>query len=207
VKKLIHNRLAQLAFVMVATTAILTACSDTGSNTGNSQGELQSLSEQIFQKANKQAAQDYVNRLNGATAEVKNVQARDIRLMDPNKIGYVYHFTNDGKLLEYYTIRGKMSSTASQLTNSQNVITQSALRSNGGNVVTDSIGDDGTYNAEECGTAGVFFFRADNDAIVTMCGGIITYSDAPLTLTSQPVVIVQADQKVTTDIPQGGSTK
>jgi hypothetical protein len=43
--------------------------------------------------------------------------------------------------------------------------------------------------------------------LVTLCGGIINYSDAPLNLTTQPLIVVNGDQQVTTAVPDGGSTK
>jgi len=187
--------------VVILSALFLSACTDT---TPTAQTQLQAVSETIYKNGNEAASKDYAAQIHGPTAEVQNVKARNIRLLNANKIGYVYQFTNDGKLLGFWTIRGKMSSTASQLTNSQNIAWGS---STSGSAVTDSIGDDATYGNEECqNQIGVFFFQTGNDALTEICGGIIDYSDAPMGLTSQPLIVVNGSQHVTTTIPKGGTT-
>jgi hypothetical protein len=186
----------------------LTACGADTPSAPPAQETLQALSEQIASKANDAAAKEYVSLLNGATAEVKNVEARDVRLMDPNRVVYVYETTPYGQLAGFWTARGKISSTASQLTNSQN-INRDRGQYGGGNTVTDSIGDDGTYSAEECGTSGIFFFDTHTDAMVTICPGANAnqFSDAPMSITSKPLMVMDATSTVTTPIPAHGSTK
>ena len=195
-----RKRIITLIALGIVGVMLVGACTNPGQSK-SAQDVLQNLSEQIFQRANKD--QYPLGAITGPTAEVKNVSARIVRFNDPNKIGYLAEFSNDGKVLEVVTIKGKVSSTGSQLTNTDNINYNGG--NGGGNVVTRSIGDDGTYGPEECEGNGIFYFRADNNAIEEFCGQLWKYSDAPFTVTTPPVINVIAGQGVTTAIPAGGS--
>src|SRR5580658_6718220 len=56
------------------------------------------------------------------SAERANLTERLVRMNNPNKLGYLTLVTQSGQILATFTIKGKVSSTASQLTNTQNVI-------------------------------------------------------------------------------------
>lgn len=110
--------------------------------------------------------------------ERSNVKNRLLRMNNPNKIGYVY-LMSFGKFVGYYTIKGKVSSTQSELTN-----TEQTWQEGGGNEANDtvasSIGDDGTFGPEEGGEDGVFFFTVNKVLVETTLQWI--YSDAPLNI-------------------------
>ncbi len=139
------------------------------------------------------------NQYTGPTDEMVNDGKRDLTLNNPNRVGYVYVFSAMGQLMNTYTILGKVSSTTSQLTESQDIVddkncvtgvsygsgsyTQGACSN-----VVDSLGDDGTYGGEEGGPAGVFFFTTSG-ALIELGGGVTwQYSDAPLHVVSKPVL-------------------
>lgn len=143
--------------------------------------------------------------LHGPTAEMANVAAREVRLNDPNKIGYLYGLSSTGQVMAFWTIRGKPSSMGSQLTNTQNAAGSAGGNSRIGDRILSSPGDDGTYGPEECESQGIFAFTSDTDALIEWCGPWF-YSDAPLHLATAPIIAVTA-QPPTTPIPAGGSAK
>ncbi len=148
-------------------------------------------------------AQPYPTSAMKDSAERANLRARLIRLNDPNRIGYLYGLSSTGQVMAFWTIRGKASSTGSQLSNTENVIP--CARSNDAACNVPSMGDDGSFGPEECQSQGVFAFTADTDALIEWCGPWF-YSDAPLHLATAPIITLSG-QAPTTPVPTGGSTK
>lgn len=165
----------------------LTACDDGSSST-------QTTAQDTTQQAGKnlKVGKDYpLNKMHFPTAEQANVWERLLRMNNPNKIGYVTIISPQGQVIASYTIKGKVSSTGSQLLNTQDV---TGCGSSCGSVVS-SVGDDGTYGGEECDTGnGVFFFDT-RDGLHTLCLGafLLSYSDVPQTFVSKPVLNENAD--------------
>ncbi len=112
----------------------------------------------------------------GGFLELRNLRERLLRFNDANKIGYVYLVSLTGKPFGYYTIKGKISSTQSQMT----VPVQGHNCCGGGTWTTPSVGDDGSFGEEEGGSQGVFFFTTTGVMIET--DQPFVYSDAPLPL-------------------------
>jgi hypothetical protein len=130
------------------------------------------------------------------SAERANLRERLLRMNNPNKIGYLYELTMNGQVIAMYTIKGKISSTGSQLTNTQNITNY-----NGSNyMVVDSMGDDGSYGPEEGGPNGIFFFTSNG--VLIEWNGLWQYSDAPLELTSKPLITMNANAQPTTTAGQ-----
>jgi hypothetical protein len=128
------------------------------------------------------------------SAERANLIERLLRMNNPNKIGYVYEFAMSGQIIQHYTIKGKVSSTASQLTNTHNIVDMCS-----GSycpVAVDSMGDDGSYGPEEGGENGIFFFTTNG--VLVEYNGIWLYSDAPLGLSSAPLIKMDANAQPTT---------
>jgi hypothetical protein len=106
--------------------------------------------------------------------ERRNLRERLLRFNKPQKIGYLY-LMSFGKFVGYYVVKGKITSTQSQMTTS--VQTWSCGDMDGGCSV-DSIGDDGSFGPNEGGDKGVFFFTATGVMVETTLDWV--YSDAPL---------------------------
>ena len=106
--------------------------------------------------------------IQGESLESRNLKERLKRQEDANKVGYVY-LVNFGKPFGYYVVKGKVSSSGSQLGPEQDIINHS-----GNPAVVDSKQDDGTYGS---GDPGVFFFLADGSMVETTLDYI--YSDQP----------------------------
>lgn len=106
--------------------------------------------------------------------ERRNLRERLLRFNRPNKIGYLY-VMSFGKFVGYYVVRGKVSSTQSQMTSPVQVWNCGGAD---GGCQADSIGDDGSFGPNEGGDAGIFFFTATGVMVETTLDWV--YSDAPL---------------------------
>lgn len=118
--------------------------------------------------------------------ERKNLAARLVQYNSAGDTNYVYLFVWGAQSpIGYYVIRGKVSSTGSQMTSDQ-ITTNCDGSSHTGCAVVNSIGDDGSYGPEEGGQSGVFFF--------TTAGTLIE--------TDQPFVVSSAPIKLYASVPQ-----
>lgn len=108
----------------------------------------------------------------GESLECKNLKERERRNSQPNAIGYVYLYNFDGSVKGYFTIKGKVSSTQSQMGPMDSTMTHSY-----GNLTYEAPGDDGSYGPNE---QGIFFFTTEG-VMVTYSGEYVL-SDGPLKL-------------------------
>jgi len=122
--------------------------------------------------------------------ERKNLIARLQRFNSDDKISYIY-LINFGKIMAFYTVRGKVSSVNSLLTNPEQVIDDKgkpcdkSYHSGWGNCYVVSSPDiDGSYGTN--GNA-IFFFTTE-DVYVEWSGDYMLV-DQPLRLTQQPELI------------------
>lgn len=109
--------------------------------------------------------------------ECKNLKERERRNSQPNAIGYVYLYNFDGSVKGYFTIKGKVSSTQSQM-GPMDIIADACLNtSDYCPEVMEAAGDDGSFGPNE---AGIFFFTTEG-VMVTYSGEYVL-SDGPLKL-------------------------
>lgn len=120
--------------------------------------------------------------------ERRNLKERLLRFNKPDKIGYVYLLATTGQVVAFYTIKGKISSTQSQLTASDAV--QCPGPRERGCVTTQLPGDDGSFGPNE---DGVFFFTTEN--VMVQWNGPFVYADAPLKVSSAPVLVADPNAK------------
>lgn len=109
--------------------------------------------------------------------ERRNLRERLIRTNKPNAISYLY-LLSFGKPLGFYTVKGKVSSTQSQMTTDQLQV----CKDHAGDyesacvpAVVNAPGDDGSYGANE---DGIFFFTTEDVMVTTNLDYIV--SDQPL---------------------------
>jgi hypothetical protein len=149
----IDRKTVAVAAVGALLVGTLAACND---NTSSSQKAGQQITEQYSQTLTN--AQPYPLAQMNDSDERANLRERLLRFNNPAKIGYLAELTQNGQVLAYFTVKGKVSSTNSQLTPSQN-INYNTGSDNGGNTVTESMGDDGSYGPEECSSTGRVLLR------------------------------------------------
>lgn len=97
---------------------------------------------------------------------------------DPNKVSYIY-LVSYGKVMAFYTIKGKVSSVNSQITNPEQVVKYWNER-----YQMPSPAEDGSY-----GTNGdaIFFFTTDGTYVEW--AGEYMLADKPLKLSTPPVIV------------------
>lgn len=163
----------------VAAVATLAAC--TSSNNQVSNGNQ--TSQATYQEFNDAVPYPFAHAAPSDPLERINLAARLKEYNSAGDTNYVYLFAwGSSTPIGYYVIKGKVSSTGSQMTATQ--ITTNC--GNGGGCVVDAIGDDGSYGPEEGGQSGVFFFT----------------STGTLVETDQPFVVSSAPIKLYVDVPQ-----
>lgn len=106
--------------------------------------------------------------------ERANLKERLLRTNKPDALGYVY-LMSFGKIIGYYTVKGKVSSTQSQMTTGD-LVTKTCDNGCEFNVVT-APGDDGSYGQNE---QGIFFFTTEGAFVTTSLDYV--WSDQPLPL-------------------------
>lgn len=113
--------------------------------------------------------------------ERENINKRTNLWNDPNKISYIY-LVNYGKVMAFYTIKGKVSSVNSQITNPEQKVYGEWHEQ--GMITLPSPAEDGSY-----GTNGdaIFFFTTEG-AYVEYAGDYML-ADQPLKLTQQPELV------------------
>jgi len=172
-----------------AVLATLAVSFNIGPAMADSQSDAQATTEQVATKLT--TARPYPLSAMNDSSERTNLTERLLRMNDPNKIGYVTLLTQNGQVLASFTIKGKVSSTGSQLTNTQNI--ESAYSNSA--VAVDSMGDDGSYGPEEGGDNGIFFFTTAG--VLIEYNGLWSYSDAPQVITTAPIVVLPMNSQPT----------
>ena len=163
---------------------------------GCSSGPSQPKEDNI-QQADQKVTQDYYKKLRDATPypleemnfslERVNLREKLLRFNDPNKIGYVYLLSDMGDIISFFTVKGKVSSTQSQMTTQEQVEYYDRCGNScydKENVISTAPGDDGSFGENE---TGIFFFTTE-DVYVTWNGRYL-YLDAPLQIDEGGVAI------------------
>lgn len=164
-----------IALVTLLALVGFTACEDDPKT--DSQKEGQKLTEQAYEQQSK-AVPYPVDDLRDSL-ERRNLRERLLRQNEADRIGYVY-ILSFGKFLGYYTIKGKVSSTQSQMTTSE-LILKADYGEGWESQVVEAPGDDGSYGPNE---DGVFFFTTEDVMVQTSSEYI--YSDGPLAVANVP---------------------
>lgn len=144
----------------------LSGCTD---QKNTAQGTGQALTEEAF--AQQQAAVPYPATELKDSLERRNLKERLLRTNKPNQQGFVY-LMSFGKVIGYYGVKGKVSSTQSQMTTDNLVVGR--LESP---AVVNAPGDDGSYGANE---PGIFFFTTEGQMVTTNLDYI--WSDNPISI-------------------------
>jgi hypothetical protein len=180
---------AALTAAIAATGALLAGC--TGSSSADkAQAANNALAGTTYQKFNQAVPYPYANGMPSDPLERKNLAARLQQYNSKGSTNYVYVFAGmTDKVIGYYVIRGKVSSTSSQMTSTQ-VNVHCGYSGDHQSCTNDAIGDDGSYGPDEGGDNGVFFFTTT---------GTLVETDQPFLVSSQPI-------KIYSSVPQLDAT-
>jgi predicted small secreted protein len=151
--------IAAIAVTLLAVS--LTGCMEK-ENAPDAQSQGQALTEEAFK--NQSNAVPYPADQLTDSLERRNLAERLIRTNDPSVQGYVY-LMNFGTIVGYYNVKGKVSSTQSQMTTDQLIEYGCDDALQGCQVATvNAPGDDGSYGANE---QGIFFFTTEGAMVTT----------------------------------------
>lgn len=178
-----RRRVRALILALIATivgAVILAACSGAS---GDSVSGGNAVASSEYAQFNAAVPYPFAHSAPSDPLERKNLAARLTQYNSTGDTNYVYLFAwGSPAPIGYYVIKGKVSSTGSQMTSTQ--ITSSCGQNCG--LAVDAIGDDGSYGPEEGGQNGVFFFTSTGTLIET----------------DQPFVVSSAPIKLYASVPQ-----
>lgn len=164
------NRLTKLVAMAAVAAALATLAACTGESDSSKQAR-----EDREQKASTVVLCGAANE----SLECRNLKERERRNSQPNAIGYVYLYNFDGTVKGYFAIKGKVSSTQSQMA-PMDVLVDGCQRSGEDcPAPMEAAGDDGSFGPNE---SGIFFFTTEG-VMVTYSGEYVL-SDAPLKLST-----------------------
>lgn len=167
-----YRNAAAIIVVALAATLGLSACSNESRDT-SSRLQEQGQQDTVDAFAKQSAAQPYPKDELSNSLERANLRERLIRTNKADALGYVY-VMSFGKIIGYYTVKGKVSSTQSQMTTAQ-LVTRVCDGGSCQYATVDAPGDDGSYGANE---EGIFFFTTTGQMVTTNLDYI--WSDNPL---------------------------
>lgn len=187
----VNRRTAAIA-AAIATTGLLVAGCTSSSSADKAQAANNALAGTTYQKFNAAVPYPYANGMPSDPLERKNLAARLQQYNSKSDTNYVYVFAGyTDKVIGYYVIRGKVSSTGSQMTSTQ-VNVHCGYSGDHQSCTNDAIGDDGSYGPDEGGQNGVFFFTST---------GALVETDQPFLVSSQPIKIYASVPQL--DAPAG----
>lgn len=115
--------------------------------------------------------------------ERANIKKRLELFSDENKVSYIY-LVSFGKVMSFYTVKGKITSGQKRLTSTQRIVSAPDCGSGNCNLIVESPELDGTY-----GQSSPYIFFWTTDGVYVQWNGEYMLADQPLKLTTQPELI------------------
>lgn len=120
--------------------------------------------------------------------ERKAISKRLVMFEDENKVSYIY-LISFGKVMAFYTIKGKVTSGTKRLTTNQKIVCNDNYQA-GNYSVVESPSLDGTYGGSD---AYVFFWTTSD--VYVQWNGEYMVCDQPLKLSTQPELVQMISNK------------
>jgi hypothetical protein len=186
------NKIYKIMLVMVVLMLVFAACAPASTNKKPKTSSSLVVATEQAKQANNQSKflNDTPNMGNDKTTlERTNLNKRMTIWNDPNKIGYLYEISDNGIILAFYTIKGKVSSLNSYLSGSETIVKDPNCKewtSEGANcqsLLMESPDYDGSYGDNG---GGIFFFLTDGTYMEW--NGKYQLSDQPVKLSQQPIM-------------------
>lgn len=169
-----------------AVAAGATACGGHGTKASKEQANQNNLSATKSSEFSKAVPYPFTNQMPSDPLELKNLSRRLTQYNSRGNTNYVYIFGGmTDKVIGYYVIRGKVSSTSSEMT-ARSINVHCGYGGTNESCTNTAVGDDGSYGPSEGGDQGVFFFTTTGNLIET---------DQPWLVSSTPI-------KLYSDVPQ-----
>lgn len=171
--------------VLVLAVAV-TGCSSYTSD--SAQQQSQTISEQVATAGANAVPYPLSQMKSSGFTERQELTENLLRQNNKNAVKYVDLITQQGQIIATYPIQGMVFDPNSQLTNTQNLESGYNNSSSSGysyDGVVDSVGDNGTWGPEAGSAA---FFTTSGVEVVVPTGLLWIESDAPLNITSTPII-------------------
>lgn len=174
-----------LVMIMLGWACVVTGCDSTAvkSNTAKQEQNLTEANQAVLLKVQPPVRLTF-------SLERDNINKRTTLWNDPNKVAFIY-LVNYGKVMAFYTIKGKVSSVNSQITNPNQLVHDgmSAVNGRNPNHVMPSPAEDGSYGTNG---DGVFFFCTDGTYVEW--NGDYMLCDKPLQLVTPPELVLDVTE-------------
>jgi hypothetical protein len=167
---------------------VLTLAAGSCDSPDTTQAQGQRVTEEYAQAATQAVPYPMAEMKAGGWLERRNVRERNVRYANPNKLSYIYLFSDQGQLIANYPIKGKVSNASSQLTPDQTVRGYCSTCYEPVNAPM----DDGTWGP---GEDAIFFYTTEG--VMVQWNGPYVLADAPLNLTSKPLLVYSTSSKPT----------
>lgn len=158
-------------------------CTSTATQPDNASQQVEQ--QQVHDNQQKLITAEPIPQLTDSL-ERKNISKRLTTFNDPNKVSYIY-LINYGKVMAFYTIKGKVTSGNKRLASTEQQVNASNCEIyNGGNCteIMEQPELDGTY-----GSSNPYVFFWTTDGVYVQWSGDYMLVDQPLQLTTQPELI------------------
>lgn len=169
----------KLQFILIGFCAFMILTSEDGCLNVNS---TQSVEEQKVEANQKRLTAETDIPVLTKSLERKNIVKRLEMFEDENKVSYIY-LISFGKVMAFYTIKGKVTSGTKRLTTNQKIQQNNDYQA-GNYSVVEQASLDGTYGGSD---PYIFFWTTDNTYI--QWNSEYMLCDKPLKMATQPELI------------------
>jgi len=151
---------------------VLVGCGDDNSTSSKEQEKTEANQLRLL-KAQPPVSLD-------SSLERENINKRTLLWNSENKVSYIY-LVSFGKVMAFFSIKGKVSSVNSQITNPSQIAIKKRSTGNWSTHVIPSPAEDGSYGSNG---DGIFFFTTDGTYVEW--AGSYMLADKPLKLSTPP---------------------
>lgn len=181
-------------FLIVATLVVfvvtLAGCAG-GSNSQKLAGQNYKTEQAEQQKALARAQKQVPVEYPGDFDDRRNINERNVRLNDPNKITYIYELAWSGQVVLHDTAKGPITPCSTQI-----LPDQGPVRYRGDDLVVPQPEPNGTFAGSE---ADCIFYFTPQGAYREWVGGYFM-SDQPLSITNPVQLVVNAKAPITRSV-------
>jgi hypothetical protein len=169
------KKMGNWKFLLLIPAIALVAASCDGNNTPAEQTQVQSNQDKLVNAVPLPSLKNSLERA--------NIKKR-LELFDsPNKVSYIY-LVSFGKVMAFYTIKGKVTSSTKRMTSNQKQLGDCGNYSGSNCTTIEAPSLDGTYGSSD---AYIFFWTTDG--VYVQWSGEYMEVDQPLKLSTQPELI------------------
>lgn len=177
----------KISLLLTCVFAFVLLTSEDGCNSQNPSGVQHDEQQQVEENQKRLMTETEIPTLTKSLERI-NIKKRIQLFEDENKVSYIY-LISFGRVMSFYTIKGKVTSGKKRLTTDEKIICNDTYES-GNYSVVESPSLDGTYGESD---SYVYFWTTD-DTYVQWSGDYLM-CDKPLKFSTQPELIYDITKK------------